>query len=97
MEAATIVNNEKEQRFEIKVGEEYAYLTYRFYKNDLALMHTFVPHEGRGQNLGGQLAAHALTYARERNMKIMVYCPFVSQYMKRHPEFDDLVDRKYRG
>ena len=38
-----IVNNEKLMHFEIHEGDAIAYLEYRFYKNDIAFMHTEVP------------------------------------------------------
>jgi predicted GNAT family acetyltransferase len=91
MSLTTVALNETRQRFEIPVGEEFAYLDFRWHNGLLALMHTFVPPEERGQNLAGQLAAFALNYARERHVKILVYCPFVAQYLQHHPEFNDLV------
>ena len=38
----TVVNNDVQQRFEVYEGNETAYLEYRYYKEDIALMHTFV-------------------------------------------------------
>ena len=38
-----IVNNEKLMHFEIHEGDDIAYLEYRFYKKDIAFMHTEVP------------------------------------------------------
>jgi predicted GNAT family acetyltransferase len=45
-----VLNNEKEMLFEITERGEKAYLTYRYYKGDLVLMHTSVPpvREGKG-------------------------------------------------
>lgn len=96
--SAAIVNNEKQSRFEVKLDDgEYAFLEYRWYKGDLALMHTVVPEDKQGQGIASQLAKHALAFARREKLKIMVYCPYVAAYLKKHPEYNDLVDKNYTG
>lgn len=90
-----ITHDEKQMQFKSPVGEEFAHLDYRFYKDDIALMHTFVPVEGRGKGYGPALAKFALEYAKANNLKIMVYCPFVAKYIKQHPEYEPLIDKQY--
>jgi predicted GNAT family acetyltransferase len=90
-----IINNEKHKRFETEVNGEFAYLDYRFYKDDMALMHTFVPESARGMGLASALAKFALEYVKEHKLKLMVYCPYVRKYMKEHTEYDVLLDKKY--
>lgn len=93
-----IKNNEKAQRFEVLLDDgEYAFVDYRWYKKDLALMHTFVPEDKQSRGIAAQLAKYALEYAKAKNLKIMVYCPYVAAYLKKHPEYNDLVDKKYTG
>jgi predicted GNAT family acetyltransferase len=92
-----IVNNEDEMRFESRVGDSYAFVEYRWYKGDIAFTHTFVPTVARGTGLSSALAKYALDYAKERNLKIMIYCPFIAKYIKEHPEYRDLIDKKYQS
>src|SRR5689334_22070079 len=92
----TVVNNEQQQRFEIHVGDEVAFLEYRFHQNEIALMHTLVPESLGGKGLAATLAKYALDWAREHKMPVIVYCPYVSAYLKRHPEYNDIVDKNYR-
>lgn len=87
----TVTNNEKEQRFEILEAGHLGYLEYRFYKNDIALMHTFVPDALEGKGVASALAHHALEWAREHRKPVIVYCPFVAAYLKRHPEYNELL------
>lgn len=96
MEPITILNNEKEQQFQVRMDGEIAFLEYRFYKGDIALMHTQVPDNLSGKGIASALAEYALNYARKNKMPVMVYCPFVGSYLKKHPEHGDLVDKKYR-
>jgi len=97
MEPITIVNNTQQQQFQVRVDGELAYLEYRMYKGDIALMHTEVPDKIGGRGIASALAVHALTYAREHKLPVMVYCPFVAGWLKNHPtEFRDVLDPKYR-
>lgn len=91
-----IIDNKKLMRFETEVDGEYAYLDYRFYKDDIALMHTFVPEFARGEGIAFALAKFALEDAKRQNLKIMVYCPFVAKYIKLHPEYKTLIDKQYQ-
>jgi uncharacterized protein len=87
----TVYNNEKEQRFEIETEGEKAFLEYRHLKNDIALMHTFVPESLNGKGLASALAQYALEWIKSHNKKVKVYCPFVAAYLKRHPEYNNLI------
>ncbi|MDB5199323.1 MAG: N-acetyltransferase [Chitinophagaceae bacterium] len=91
-----ITNNIKQSRFETQIDGEFAYVDYRFYKDDIALMHTFVPEIGRGKGISSTLAKFALEYVKEQNLKLMVYCPFIAKYIKLHPEYESLIDKQYR-
>ena len=91
-----IINNEQNQQFQLMVDGEMAYLEYRLYKGDMALMHTEVPEKLGGKGIASALAEYALKYAREHKLPVMVYCPFVASWLKKHPEYRDVLDPKYR-
>ena len=91
MEPIIIVNNVKEQQFQVRAEGELASLEYRLYKGDIALMHTEVPDRLGGRGIASALAESALIYAREHKMPVIVYCPFVAGYLKKHPEYQPLV------
>jgi predicted GNAT family acetyltransferase len=90
-----VINNTVNQQFEVHMDNEVAVLIYRFYKNDIALMHTEVPEMLEGKGVASTLAKHAFEWAKEHKRKVMVYCPFVAAFLKRHPEYNALVDKKY--
>ena len=91
-----IINNEKNLQFEIHEDDEMGVLQYRFYKNDIALMHTEVPEKLGGKGIAAALAKYAFRWAEEHNKKVMVYCPYVAAYVKKHPELNALVDKNYQ-
>jgi len=94
MDNLHVVNNKQNLRYEIDLGDEKGYLEYRWHKGELALMHTFVPEKFEGKGIAGLLAKTALEYAKDEGLKILVYCPFVSSYIKRHPEYEVLKEKK---
>ena len=91
----SITNNTKLDRFETQINGEFAYVDYRFYKGDMALMHIFVPESGRGKGISGALAKFALEYIKEHKLNLMVYCPYIAKYIKEHPEYEVLIDKRY--
>jgi predicted GNAT family acetyltransferase len=91
----TVSNNEKEMQFEIAQDGLVAYLTYRYYKNDIAFMHTFVPKPLEGKGMASALAVAAFAFAKASGHLVMVYCPYVAAFLKRHPEYQVQVDKQY--
>jgi uncharacterized protein len=92
-----IINNKQQYRFEIALPDgEIAKLEYRWLKGSMVLMHTLVPVSQRGKGIGAELVKYVLDYARSQNLKIIVYCPFVELYLKKHPEYNDLIDETHK-
>lgn len=96
-EQLEISNNEEQQQLEYRAGNDLATLTYKFYKKDIAFMHTNVPESLAGKGIASALAASAFEYAKKINKLVMVYCPFVAAYLKKHPELKDQLDKQYLG
>ena len=86
------------KRFEVTVdGELAGFLVYRSRKGLLALIHTEVEDRFKGRGLGGRLARFALEKARADGLAVLPFCPFVNEWLKRHPEYVDLVPADYRA
>ena len=90
-------HNQKNMHFEVAEEGEVAFLEYRMYKGDIALMHTQVPAALEGKGVASALAVYAFKYAEEHKLPVMVYCPYVAAFIKRHPEYQAQVDKKYTG
>jgi predicted GNAT family acetyltransferase len=86
-----ISNNTKQQQFEVQVDGELAVLQYRFHEGVIWLMHTEVPAKLEGKGIASALARFGLEWARENHVKAKVLCPFVAIFLKRHPEYLDVV------
>lgn len=88
-------DNQGENRYEAIVDGMTAVLDYRLQDGGIRLVHTGVPGELEGRGVGSALARHALDDARQRGLAVWPQCPFVASYIRRHPEYLDLVDPDY--
>ena len=86
-----VQHNPKQQRFEVQLGGQSAYLTYTFGDNSVSFDHTFVPVDFRGKGAAAALARAAFEEARSRHWKIVPKCSYVAAYLQRHREFADLL------
>jgi predicted GNAT family acetyltransferase len=90
-------NNVAAQRFEVESGGSLAVLEYEEEDGRITLVHTEVPPPLEGKGIAGRLAAAALDSARDRNLRVIPVCDFVSAYIKRHPEYLQVVDPGHRA
>ena len=55
--------------------------------------HTEIDPAYEGQGFAGVLVDAALADVRISGRRVVPVCPYVAAYLKRHPEYEDLVDR----
>lgn len=54
--------------------------------------HTEVDEDVEGHGIGSTLVRFALDDVRSRGVRGVAQCPFVAAYVRRHPEYADVVD-----
>ena len=91
LDQITVTHNEGASRFELLVDGLRALLTYRRFPNRIVFDHTEVPKPLEGHGLGAKLARFALDFARANHLRVVPLCPYVSSFIRRHPEYQDLV------
>jgi len=57
----------------------------------ITIDHTEVDSNFRGKNIGEDLVAEAVKFARENNLKIVPTCPFAKKVIDDKPEFQDVL------
>jgi predicted GNAT family acetyltransferase len=88
----TVTDQPDQLRYEIEVdGELAGFLLYRREPGVLELVHTDVDPKWEGKGVGAALVKGALDDVRARGLKVRPFCPFVTAYLRRHPEYEDLV------
>ena len=90
-------DNPDRHRFEIDLGDGcFAIAEYRLYPGKIMFTHTEVPPEHGGQGLGTRLIVESLAAARRRGLAVVPICPFFADYIKKHPEEQDLLEEASR-
>ena len=73
-------------RFAAEVEGGVAELGYERRDGAIAFVHTFVPEESRGEDVGTALVEAGLAYARDEDLRVIPACPFVQAYLDDHPD-----------
>ena len=89
-----VEHNAEARRFEIHYGDEMARLEYHLRGPTIVYTHTVVAATLEGHGIAGRLAREALEYARDRGLSVVPLCPYVADYIVKHPEYGDLVARE---
>jgi predicted GNAT family acetyltransferase len=88
----SVRDNRDESRFEAvdESGEVVAISTYRRYDDRIVFVHTEVDDAVEGQGVGSDLVRSALDSVREEGLRVVAQCPFVKEWIGRHPDYADL-------
>ena len=70
-------------------GEPAGFAAYRLRNGRITFIHTVVQPQFEGHGVGSALARYALDDARRRGLEIVVVCPFIKAWIKRHPDYAD--------
>ena len=87
-----IRNNEEKSQFETTVDGHVALAAYDLEDPDrIVFTHTDVPEALAGRGIAGEIVKFGLDYAREKKLTVVPQCTYVASYIKRHPEYQDLL------
>ncbi len=90
-----ITDNTNELRFEAPVENDVAFISYRYEHGKLALMHTEVPEDAEGKGIASELVKFAFEQAKKQQRKVLVFCPYISAWLNRHPAYRAFVEKDY--
>lgn len=87
-----VEENPAKHRFEILVDDALAGFTAYLPRGEvLVFTHTEVDQRFQNMGVGAALVRGTLDQIRERGGRVVPKCPFVAAFIKRHPEYGDLV------
>ena len=90
--APTTVTQESD-RLSISVdGQKVGFVEFADRDGQRVFTHTEVLDEFGGRGLATILVDEALTESRDAGLRIVAVCPLVVAFVKKHHEFDDVVD-----
>jgi predicted GNAT family acetyltransferase len=79
------------RRFEMALGDQIAFVAYVPRGEVLVLTHAEVPAALNGRGIGGRLVQATLDLLRAENRRVDPLCPFIAVWIKRHPQYADMV------
>jgi predicted GNAT family acetyltransferase len=87
-----VTDNQAQSRYEAFVGDALVgFVDYQAGRGRVAFTHTEVEPALRGRGVGSALARRALDDARDNGRRVRPICPFITKFVKRHAEYDDVV------
>lgn len=84
-------DNKARSRFELDVEGGLAFANYRDTPAAVIITHTETPPALRGHGFASQLIEGALALIRADGRKVIAGCGFVVDYLRKHPEYADMV------
>ncbi|RCW46114.1 hypothetical protein DFQ14_102416 [Halopolyspora algeriensis] len=96
---AQVLDNPEQTRFELRLQDRViGFAEYQRHPDRMVLPHVEIDPAHRGRGLAGQLTRETLNAARAEGRWVTPLCPYVAGYIRKHPEYADLVDdRRHRG
>jgi hypothetical protein len=91
LDAVAVTHNEPAHRFEATVDGLRSLLAYRLFPDRIVLHHTEVPPPIQGHGMAAKLTRAALDFARAHHLRVVPLCPYVSSFLRKHREYQDLV------
>jgi uncharacterized protein len=93
-----VSNNPEEHRYEVRAdGDLAGYTVYRERPGLIVFVHTEIDPRFEGHGLASQLIRTALEDAKDRELQVLPFCPFVNAYIDRHREYVELVPDAFRA
>jgi uncharacterized protein len=90
-----VMDNAQSQRYEIRRdGRTLGFAAYQKADRLIVFTHTEIEPGLEGQGLGSRLVRGALDDVRAQGLPVLPICPFVQQWMSRHPDYLDLDYRR---
>jgi predicted GNAT family acetyltransferase len=82
----------EESRYDLYLdGVRVGFMDYKLRGNTFTAVHTEIDPAYGGRGLATRFVTEVLDNVRDTGMALRPLCPFVRLFLKRHPEYDDLV------
>lgn len=94
----TVIDVPERERFEAhdETGDVAGVVTYQLSGNIIVYTHTEVDAAYEGQGVGSTLARAVMEDAKAKGRTVVPMCPFISEWLFKHHEYDPIVARTTR-
>jgi uncharacterized protein len=91
LEKGTFNFNQELKQFEIKLESHVARVEYHISDDRIFLTHSEIPEELKGHEIGIILAKKTLDQIEIMKLKVVPYCTFVKDFIRKNPEYRRLL------
>jgi hypothetical protein len=88
---ADVTDNTEKSRFELDLGGQITFATYRRDGDALVIRHVEAPPALRGKGAADKLMQGIVEIARAEGLKIVPRCSYAYSWMRRHKAYQDLL------
>ncbi len=86
-----LVHNRAEHQYEYHIGGYLACVVYEEENGVLHLTETHVPQKLTGRGIAAALVKDVFEDIEKRSMKMKPCCPYIVNYVEKHPEYKQLL------
>jgi uncharacterized protein len=87
-----LVDRADQNRYELTLaGARIGTTSYAVRDGKIIIPHTEIDPRHGGRGLGSQMVRRVLDDVRARGLVVVPMCPFVADFIRRHPEYADLL------
>lgn len=94
LEKLPVTHNTVENQFETWIDGYLSKLDYIQDGKNFVITHVGVHPTLRGQGIAGRIVQVSLEYARENSLRVIPMCAYAAAYMRRHPEYAELMNQE---
>jgi len=94
LNALEVTHNKAENRFEVWIEGSLSKLDYIQDGKNFVITHVGVYPDLRGQGVAGRIVQVSLEYAKEKSLRVIPMCSYAAAYMRRHPEYAQLMNQE---
>ena len=96
-EPLELVRNDENSRFELTVDGFTAFIDFKVKGDAIALIHTESPEDLADRGVATALVEKTLIYLKNNNLQLIPLCPLVFAFVKRHPDWINIVKEDYKA
>lgn len=87
----SLKDNPEKSRFEFDLEGQLGLVEYILNRDQIVLTHTEVPGSLGGRGYGSLIIQLALENVKARGLKVISKCPFVTSYIQKHPQWQEIL------
>ncbi|MBK1438523.1 N-acetyltransferase [Parapedobacter sp. ISTM3] len=89
-----IVKDETQRQYQLTIDGQVAFIDYKQHGKRVYLIHTEVPATLEGRGVAASLVGKVFTHIEQNGELLIPLCPYVQAYLKRHPEWNHLMEKQ---